>query len=65
MHARHRTVPPTIVHAGAQAIAAGYEHSMVLKTDGTVWSTGYNGDGQLGDGTREDKSSFVKVFSGQ
>ena len=58
-------VPPSVVHAGAQAIAAGNAHSMVLKADGTVWATGYNGYGRLGDGTRSSKSSFVKVFSGR
>ena len=58
-------VPPSVVHAGAQAIAAGESHSMVLKADGTVWATGRNGSGELGDGTTSGKSSFVKVFSGQ
>ena len=58
-------VPPSAVHAGAQAIAAGYQHSMVVKEDGTVWATGCNTYGQLGDGTRTDKSSFVKVYRGQ
>ena len=58
-------VPPSAVHAGAQAIAAGMWHSMVLKTDGTVWATGYNRYGQLGDGTTRDKRKFVEVFSGQ
>ena len=58
-------VPPSVVHAGAQAITAGYFHSMVLKADGTVWATGWNHFGQLGDGTRSDKSNFVKVLSGQ
>ena len=58
-------VPLSVVHAGAQAIAAGEEHSMVLKTDGTVWATGRNKYGELGDGTTSHKSSFVKVFSGQ
>ena len=58
-------VPPSAVHAGAQAIAAGDYHSMALKTDGTVWAAGSNGYGQLGDGTTISKSSFVKVLSGQ
>ena len=57
--------PPSAVHAGAQAIAAGGYHSMVLKADGTVWAAGGNGYGQLGDGTQDDKSNFVQVFSGQ
>ena len=58
-------VPPSVVHAGAQAIAAGAAHSMVLKRDGTVWTTGFNPQGQLGDGTTEGKINFVKVLSGQ
>ena len=58
-------VPPSAVHAGVQAIAAGGLHSMVLKTYGTVWATGRNIYGQLGDGTKSDKLKFVKVLSGQ
>ena len=56
-------VPPSVVHAGAQAIAAGSHHSMVLKTDGSVWGTGKNYYGQLGDGTRTDRKVFKKVVS--
>ena len=37
------------------AIAAGDFHNMALRTDGTVWSWGYNGAGQLGDGTGLDR----------
>ena len=33
------------------AIAAGSGHSLVLLADGTVWGFGYNGLGQLGNGT--------------
>ena len=58
-------VSPSVVHAGAQAIAAGYMYSMALKADGTVWATGQNREGQLGDGTTSGKRSFVKVLSGQ
>ena len=58
-------VAPSVVHAGAQAIAAGDWHSMVLKADGTVWATGWNRHGQLGDGTTWAKRDFTKVFSGQ
>lgn len=32
-------------------IAAGNEHSLALKPDGTVWAWGFNKHGQLGDGT--------------
>jgi len=43
------------------AIAAGYYHSLALKGDGTAWSWGYNGSGQLGDGTTQFRSSPVQV----
>ena len=33
---------------GVVAIAAGYEHSLALKGDGTVWAWGGNVDGTLG-----------------
>jgi len=33
------------------AIAAGYGHSVGLKSDGTLWAWGENYSGQLGDGT--------------
>jgi alpha-tubulin suppressor-like RCC1 family protein len=34
-----------------QSVAAGGNHSLILKTDGTCWATGDNRFGQLGDGT--------------
>lgn len=36
------------------AIAAGTGHTLVLKTDGSVWAWGENGKGQLGIGTTND-----------
>jgi YD repeat-containing protein len=35
------------------AIAAGAQHNLVRRTDGTVWAWGYNSSGQLGNGTVE------------
>ena len=58
-------VHPSIAHAGAQAVSGGWWHSMVLKTDGTVWAAGKNRDGELGDGTANNQRYFVKVLSGQ
>ena len=37
------------------AIAAGGFHSLAMCTDGTVAAWGYNGDGQLGDGSTYDR----------
>ena len=55
--------PPLAMHADAQAIAAGEYHSMVLKYDGTVWATGDNKYGELGDGTTTNRRAFVQVVS--
>ena len=43
------------------AIAAGYYHTIFLKSDGTVWATGQNSEGQLGDGSNVNKSNPVQV----
>ncbi|MCL2679509.1 MAG: RCC1 repeat-containing protein, partial [Dehalococcoidia bacterium] len=43
------------------AISAGELHSLALKSDGTVWAWGYNGSGQLGDGTTTNRSTPVQV----
>jgi len=37
---------------------------MILKTDGSVWTTGNNKYGQLGDGTKGSKKTYVKVIDG-
>jgi alpha-tubulin suppressor-like RCC1 family protein len=34
---------------------------MVVKADGTVWGAGFNGRGQLGDGTTTDRLTPVTV----
>jgi hypothetical protein len=36
-------------------------HSLALKDDGTVWAWGYNGYGQLGNGTNTDSNVPVQV----
>lgn len=46
---------------GVKSVAAGNEHSIVLKGDGTVWLAGKNDKGQLGDGTQEDRLTFVQA----
>jgi len=43
--------PEQIVASGVKAIAAGYYHSLFLKSDGSLWAMGRNDHGQLGDGT--------------
>ena len=45
------------------AVAAGDIHSIALKQDGSVWAAGRNSNGQLGDGSKDDRNRFVKVMS--
>jgi YD repeat-containing protein len=40
---------------------AGTELTGSIKTDGTVWTIGWNGWGQLGIGSTTDKNSPVQV----
>jgi alpha-tubulin suppressor-like RCC1 family protein len=42
-------------------VAAGQTHTLALKNDGTVWAWGYNGYGQLGDGTQTNRTTAVQV----
>ncbi|MEY4006505.1 MAG: hypothetical protein RLZZ221_2601 [Verrucomicrobiota bacterium] len=50
--------------ANVAAVASGHSHSLYLKTDGTLWSMGWNGSGQLGDGTTTNRSTPVQVATG-
>ena len=52
-----------VVSSGVKAIAGGSRHSMMLKQDGSVWATGYNSYGQLGDGTTTNSAIFMPVIT--
>ncbi len=43
------------------ATAAGGNHSLAIKPDGTLWAWGLNGSGQLGDGTTTNRTSPTLV----
>ena len=43
-------------------LALGDQHSIILKPGESVWSTGYNEYGQLGDGSTADSFKFVWAF---
>ncbi|HSA24167.1 MAG TPA: hypothetical protein P5076_22090 [Myxococcota bacterium] len=46
---------------GAVVVAAGCDHSLVLRDDGTAWSAGNNPDGQLGDGSTSARNYLVQI----
>jgi alpha-tubulin suppressor-like RCC1 family protein len=46
------TVPVKVLNlSGATAVAAGGNHSLAVKDDGTLWSWGNNAEGELGNGS--------------
>ncbi|MEN9635206.1 MAG: hypothetical protein RL077_3610, partial [Verrucomicrobiota bacterium] len=61
-----RLTPVALAVTGVKAVAAAASgwHSLFLKVDGTLWGMGYNGYGQLADGTTTQRTSPVQVATG-
>jgi alpha-tubulin suppressor-like RCC1 family protein len=57
-----RSSPVTTTGGGTnwKQVAAGNFHTVAIKTDGTLWSCGYNATGCLGDNTSSSRSSLVQ-----
>ena len=45
------------------AIAAGYEYSLAIRSDGVAWGWGFNNFGQLGDGTQTQRT-LPRIMTG-
>lgn len=54
-------VPVTALAGAFVQIAAGAGHAVALRSDGTVWTWGANGVGQLGDGTATQRNTPVQA----
>ena len=54
----HTRLPEGIVLA---SVSAGDFHTLALDQHGVAWAWGWNGDGQLGDGSTTDRSAPAKV----
>lgn len=55
---------PVQVATGVARIAAGSDHSLFIKTDGSLWAMGSNSSGQLGDGTTVNRDRPIHVADG-
>ena len=55
----HKSTPAQEITGATNwsAIAAGGDHTIALKSDGTLWAWAYNNVGQLGDGTTTDTTT--------
>jgi alpha-tubulin suppressor-like RCC1 family protein len=61
-----RSTPVTTSAGGAnwKQVACGYRHTAAIKTDGTLWTWGSGGFGQLGDNTTSQRNTPVTTFAG-
>jgi alpha-tubulin suppressor-like RCC1 family protein len=50
--------------SGVKAVSAGYDSSLALKNDGTVWSWGRNEAGELGNGSASGQSNVAVQVPG-
>ena len=61
---------PTLVNTGAivnkviVSIACGAYHAIAIDNTGSLYGWGYNGSGQLGDGTNVDKNTPILINTG-
>ena len=44
-----------------QSVSAGTDHTLAIRTGGTLWVWGGNSFGQLGDGTITDRNNPLKI----
>lgn len=54
---------PTMVNGGWLKVAAGGKHSAAISTDGHLYTTGWNGSGQLGTGDTDNRFEWTEVAS--
>ena len=58
-----RSTPVQIESSGVTAVSAGGNHSLYVKSDGSLWAMGGNNYGQLGDGTTSNRNVPVQIES--
>jgi len=50
------------IDSNVKQVSAGFRHATFMKKDGSVWTTGWNYYGELGDGTKTTRYGFVEVI---
>ena len=59
--AKQMKISSSIYLTGIKAISSGSAHSLALKNDGTIWSSGNNGMGQCGTGSGSSTAYMLQV----
>ena len=52
-----------MLFGGISSVSGGYQHSLYLKSDGSLWGMGLNSSGQLGDGSSTSRSTPAEVVT--
>ena len=62
----NKSTPVTTLSGGSnwKSVAGGWGISLAIKTDGTLWTWGGNGSGQLGINDTTDRATPVTTFAG-
>jgi alpha-tubulin suppressor-like RCC1 family protein len=58
------TTTPQLLASPVLATSSGPDHTAILYADGTLYTTGDNASGQLGDGTTTSRNTPVQIASG-
>jgi alpha-tubulin suppressor-like RCC1 family protein len=56
------TPVPITAESGSTQVSMGCSHALYLHSDGTVWASGWNNFGQLGDGSSESTTTATQVL---
>ncbi|MCL2200101.1 MAG: stalk domain-containing protein [Defluviitaleaceae bacterium] len=57
-----RGIPQEIGGSTVIAVSPGFTHTLALTAEGVLWAWGENTYGQLGDGTTQTRTDFVRVM---